>query len=96
MTEEMSGGLRHHSDEASGPELCGWIQHYRRKIGYVSNQPVPARAKGKLCHKGQKEGSINVDIADVVRDVEKGTKAVISANFNVCVERKFNDLQMKF
>jgi len=43
MTEEMSGGLRHHSDEASGPERCGWIQHYRRKIATVSKQPVPAR-----------------------------------------------------
>jgi len=34
MTEEMSGGLRHHSDEASGPELCGWIQQSSKQDRY--------------------------------------------------------------
>jgi len=43
MTEEMSGGLRHHSDEASGPELCGWIQQSSKQDRYRLDQPVPAR-----------------------------------------------------
>jgi len=34
MTEEMSGGLRHHSDEACGPELCGWIQQSSKQDRY--------------------------------------------------------------
>jgi len=26
MTEEMSGGPRHHTDEHNGPSQCGWIE----------------------------------------------------------------------
>jgi len=35
-------------------------------------------------------------MTDVVRDVEKGTKAVISGDFSVFGERTFNNLQTNF
>ena len=47
MTEEMSGGLRHHSDEACGPELCGWIQQSSKQDRYRL-EPTSASA-----HEGQ-------------------------------------------
>src|SRR5215469_18907067 len=50
MTEEMSGGLRHHSDEASGPELCGWIQQSSKQGRYRLDHQCQ-RAEGKLCDK---------------------------------------------
>ena len=35
-------------------------------------------------------------MTDVVRDVEKGTKAVIPVNFGACGERTFNNLRTNF
>jgi hypothetical protein len=71
MTEEMSGGLRHHSDEASGPELCGWIQQSSKQDRYRL-EPTSANAlRASYATKLQKNRSIYLDSADVVRDVEK-------------------------
>jgi hypothetical protein len=66
----MSGGLRHHSDEATGPESWGWIKRHRRNIATISNNQCQ-RAEGKLCPRLQKQSSMYLDSADVVRDVEK-------------------------
>jgi hypothetical protein len=71
MTEEMSGGLRHHSDEASGPELCGWIQQSSKKDRYCLEPTSASALRASYATKLQKQSSIFLDIADVVRDVEK-------------------------
>ena len=49
MTEEMSGGLRHHCDEASGPELCGWIKKSTKKVITLPKQAVHMPLKGEVC-----------------------------------------------
>jgi hypothetical protein len=92
----MSGGLRHHSDEASGPELCGWIQQSSKKDRYRLEPTSASALRASYATKLQKQSSIYLDIADVVRDVEKGTKAVISANFCVLIEWKINNLHAAF
>src|SRR5215471_17448341 len=71
MTEEMSGGLRHHCDEASGPELCGWIQQSSKKDRYCLEPTSASALRASYATKLQKQSSIYLDIADVVRDVEK-------------------------
>ena len=68
MTEEMSGGLRHHSDEASGPELCGWIQQSSKKDRYCLEPTSASALRASYATKLQKQSSIYLDIADVVRD----------------------------
>ena len=71
MTEEMSGGLRHHSDEASGPELCGWIQQSSKQDRYRLEPTSASALRASYATKLLKQSSIYLDIADVVRDVEK-------------------------
>ena len=70
MTEEMSGGLRHHSDEASGPELCGWIQQSSKQDRYRLEPTSASALRASYATKLLKQSSIYLDIADVVRDVE--------------------------
>src|SRR5215472_10442299 len=70
MTEEMSGGLRHHSDAASGPELCGWIQQSSKKDRYCLEPTSASALRASYATKLQKQSSIYLDIADVVRGVE--------------------------
>jgi hypothetical protein len=72
MTEEMSGGLRHHSDEASGRELCGWIQQSSKQDRYRLEPTSASALRASYATKLLKQSSIYLDIADVVRDVEKG------------------------
>ena len=67
----MSGGLRHHSDAASGPELCGWIQQSSKKDRYCLEPTSASALRASYATKLQKQSSIYLDIADVVRDVEK-------------------------
>jgi hypothetical protein len=71
VTEEMSGGLRHHSDEATGPESCGWIKRHRKKYRYYLEQTSASALRGSYAPGLQKQSSMDLDSADVVRDVEK-------------------------
>jgi hypothetical protein len=71
VTEEMSGGLRHHSDEATGPESCGWIKRHRKKYRYYLEQTSASALRGSYAPGLQKQSSMYLDSADVVRDVEK-------------------------
>src|SRR5215472_9779112 len=79
MTEEMSGGLRHHSDAASGPELCGWIQQSSKKDRYCLEPTSASALRASYATKLQKQSSIYLDIADVVRDVEKVPQLMLVA-----------------
>ena len=67
----MSGGLRHHSDEATGPESCGWIKRHRKKYRYYLEQTSASALRGSYAPGLQKQSSMDLDSADVVRDVEK-------------------------
>jgi hypothetical protein len=71
VTEEMSGGLRHHSDEATGPESCGWIKRHPKKYRYYLEQTSASALRGSYAPGLQKQSSMDLDSADVVRDVEK-------------------------
>ena len=66
----MSGGLRHHSDEATGPESCGWIKRHRKKYRYYLEQTGASALRGSYAPGLQKQSSMYLDSADVVRDVE--------------------------
>src|ERR1700758_3957561 len=66
----MSGGLRHHSDEATGPESCGWIKRHRKKYRYYLEQTSASALRGSYAPGLQKQSSMYLDSADVVRDVE--------------------------
>jgi hypothetical protein len=80
VTEEMSGGLRHHSDEATGPESCGWIKRHRKKYRYYLEQTGASALRGSYAPGLQKQSSMYLDSADVVRDVEKLFPAKIRQN----------------
>ena len=80
MTEEMSGGLRHHSDEASGPELCGWIQQSSKQDRYRLEPTSASALRASYATKLQKQSSIYLDIADVVRDVETSLIASVGSS----------------
>jgi len=86
----MSGGLSHHTDEENGPshtvghELSkqqGCYSLERNQCVCADVIRVPANEKNK---------PTPLDMTDVVRDVVKGTKAVISTNFSTYGERTFN------
>src|ERR1700739_1564645 len=66
----MSGGLRHHSDEATGPESCGWIKRHRKKYRYYLEQTSASALRGSYAPGLQKQSSMYLDSADVVSDVE--------------------------
>src|ERR1700746_2649604 len=67
----MSGGLRHHSDEATGPESCGWIKRHRKKYRYYLEQTSASALRGSYAPGLQKQSSMYVNSADVVKDVDK-------------------------
>ena len=62
----MSGGLRHHSDEATGPESCGWIKRHRKKYRYYLEQTSASALRGSYAPGLQKQSSMYLDSADVV------------------------------
>src|ERR1700751_3455985 len=66
----MSGELCHHSDEATGPESCGWIKRHRKKYRYYLEQTSASALRGSYAPGLQKQSSMYLDSADVVRDVE--------------------------
>ena len=88
MTEEMSGGLRHHSDEASGPELCGWIQQSSKQDRYRLEPTSASALRASYATKLQKQSSIYLDIADVVRDVETFAIALTERGLNYMASSK--------
>jgi hypothetical protein len=52
VTEEMSGGLRHHNDEERA-EPCGWTQIIRSKIITLTGETSASALTGKVCAKLQ-------------------------------------------
>jgi hypothetical protein len=92
----MSGGLIHHTDEENGPshtvghELSkqqGCYSLERNQCVCADVIRVPANEKNK---------PTPLAMTDVVRDVEKGTTAVISVSFTAYVGRTFNNLRTNF
>jgi hypothetical protein len=75
-----------------------WLDtsHRSSKTITLSKGTSASALTGKVCPDLQKQKPKVLDIADVVRDVEKGTKTVIPPNFMVFLERKFNNLQTQF
>src|ERR1700739_2982232 len=71
----MSGGLRHHSDEATGPESCGWIKRHRKKYRYYLEQTSASALRGSYAPGLQKQSSMYLDSADVVREMLKNSFA---------------------
>ena len=89
----MSGGLLHHNDEEHGPSHAVGHKSSKQQDRYSLERNQCLCADGKVCPDLQKQKPKSLDTADVVRDVEKGTKAVISANSSVYGERTFNNLR---
>ena len=79
----MSGGLRHHSDEAVGPSYAVGYKRHRRKITTVSHQAVHIVLMENHAPRVTKRHSLYLDIAGVVRDVEKVRFSQNSQNFGI-------------
>src|ERR1700751_644237 len=78
----MSGELCHHSDEATGPESCGWIKRHRKKYRYYLEQTSASALRGRYAPGLQKQSSMYLDSADVVRDVETRHYTHLPSTFN--------------
>jgi hypothetical protein len=48
---------------------CGWIKHHRRKDRYCLEQTSASALRGSYAPELQKQSSISLKSADVVRDV---------------------------
>jgi hypothetical protein len=66
VTEEMSGGLRHHNDEEKRARAMRLDKNHRR-----GTNSAPAPLSGQVCLHLQKARHRTLDTAGVVRDVEK-------------------------